>query len=357
MRLVTPGKLNRLLNEEKEREESLFDFDKLWRNIKKKLKAFNKSLPDRFAKLKEVLGNGLSRLWEALLVLWDKTKVLWGKTKIFAAKEWKILKKKWRKLLSKIRKAIAERSGSNETLLKAKPAQAKRVVNTAPAGGKSVKTPPARRTESMKAAPARRTESVKTAYTDKSRRASYEVYSRSVSNGNRPKSVSSAKKPASRAQQKRVFDGNFVEKHIRSIVSMTGLVLALIVLLLWGTCSDGGRRTFANLGMGSASGYILLGDDCMAEQNYTRAVEHYYTALSKKITYNAAIKLASAYSYAGDINHEVSALLLCVDHFPKNIQPYKQLLLLYPDSMSRPEAVNKAVTQGYGYFGDAISAN
>lgn len=348
MRLVTPGKLNRLLNEERERQESLFDFDKLRRGIKRRLKAFNAKMPERMEKLKAFFGACLGRLWEAMQVLWEKTVILWGKTKVFAAKEWKVLRKKWKKLLAKAKKAYAERMGSRETQLKTKPSDAKKT-------GSAV----ARRS----ASPA-----VRTVYSDRARRSAYESAPRTAASKNKPKSVyesrdrygyperkTSAKKN-SRAVKKDFFGGDFAEKHLRSIVSMSGLALALIVLLLWGTCSDGGKRTFASLGMGSAGGYILLGDDCMAEQNYTRAVEHYYTALSKKISYTAAVKLASAYSYAGDINHEVSALLLCVDHYPKNIQPYQQLLLLYPDSANRPERVNKAITQGYGYFGEALNA-
>ncbi len=141
------------------------------------------------------------------------------------------------------------------------------------------------------------------------------------------------------------------EKHLRSTVAMGLLLVALIVFVGWSTLSNPGKRTYARLGMGSAQGYILLGDEYMSAGNYGRAVESYYTAITKKASYTAAFKLAVAYSYTNDITREVSALLYCAEGYPENKAPFVQLKRLYPDAASRPERVQNAIQQGTERFG------
>lgn len=136
---------------------------------------------------------------------------------------------------------------------------------------------------------------------------------------------------------------NFVEKYLRSIISMMLLTTSVILMLMWGYATDTGNRTMAELGLGSRQGYILLGDDCMAEGNYKRAVEHYYKALSKKVNYEAGIKLARAYRLTGEGEKETSALLLLMDRYQGTEEPYQRLLELYPDPYNRPEKVQMAI--------------
>lgn len=136
---------------------------------------------------------------------------------------------------------------------------------------------------------------------------------------------------------------NFVEKYLRSIISMMLLTTSVILMLMWGYATDTGNRTMAELGLGSRQGYILLGDDCMADGNYKRAVEHYYKALSKRVNYEAGIKLARAYRMTGEGEKETSALLLLMDRYQGTEEPYQRLLELYPDPYSRPEKVQLAL--------------
>ena len=89
----------------------------------------------------------------------------------------------------------------------------------------------------------------------------------------------------------------------------------------------------------------------MTTGNYSRAVECYYKSLSMQSTFNAAYRLARAYSYTGDAEKCVSALLYCVDNFPSRSEPYAQLMNIYPDEASRPEAVRTAIETAQQVFG------
>ena len=137
---------------------------------------------------------------------------------------------------------------------------------------------------------------------------------------------------------------------------MALLAVTVIVFCVWCTSTTAGKRTFAQLGIGSASGYILLGDDCMEAGNYARAVEHYYRALSRHTTYESAIKLARAYQMTGDVEREASVLLLCADQFETEREPYDRLKALYPTLTERPETVQNALNRGAHVLGDASIA-
>ena len=90
----------------------------------------------------------------------------------------------------------------------------------------------------------------------------------------------------------------------------------------------------------------------MNENNYSRAVEYYYTSLTKELNYEAALKLAIAYSYTGDISKEISALLICTENYPQYKQPFSQLYRLYPEGSERPVRVQKAIEEGFSRYGN-----
>ncbi len=183
-------------------------------------------------------------------------------------------------------------------------------------------------------------------------RSSHSVHGRSTASVRsvraRSETQRSVRAPAVR---KRSRHRRFAERHLRSLTALGLLVCALIAFVSWGNLSANGMRTFASLGIGKAQGYVLLGDDCMRGGNYSRAVEHYYEALRRGKSYDAAYRLASAYSYTGDVSREVSALLWCVEYYPEQKPPYTQLLLLYPEESERPSAVKEAIAKGYKLFG------
>lgn len=149
---------------------------------------------------------------------------------------------------------------------------------------------------------------------------------------------------------------SFLERHLRSLIAMALLAVTVIVFCVWSTSTASGKRTFAQLGIGGASGYILLGDDCMESGNYARAVEHYYRALKQHTSYESAAKLARAYRMTGDTEREASVLLLCADRFETEREPYERLKELYPDLTRRPETVQNALNRGAHVLGDASIA-
>ena len=79
---------------------------------------------------------------------------------------------------------------------------------------------------------------------------------------------------AKKRKKPRPFTRDWAIKHARSLVAMGLLALALISFLFWGEFSDSGQKTFAQVGLGNARGYMLIGDDYMSRQNYSRAVEY-----------------------------------------------------------------------------------
>lgn len=139
-------------------------------------------------------------------------------------------------------------------------------------------------------------------------------------------------------------EDTFAEKHLRSIISMVLLACTVVFVLMWGYTTESGLRTMAEFGLGSSRGYVLLGDDCMEGGNYKRAVEHYYKALSKKVNYEAGIKLSRAYQKTGETEKETSALLLLMDHYSSEQEPYNRILELYPYPDQRPEPVRAAIS-------------
>ena len=149
---------------------------------------------------------------------------------------------------------------------------------------------------------------------------------------------------------------SFLEKHLRSLIAMVLLVVTVIVFCAWSTSTASGKRAFAQLGIGSTPGYILLGDDCMETGNYARAVEYYYRALSRHTTYESAVKLARAYRMTGDTEREATVLLLCADQFETEREPYERLKALYPTLTQRPESVQNALNRGAHILGDASIA-
>lgn len=149
-----------------------------------------------------------------------------------------------------------------------------------------------------------------------------------------------------------MIDSLFSLKHIRTTVAVILLLFTVITVAMWGTLTDSGQRSFAKLGAGSWRGYLLLGDDYMAENNYTRAVECYYTSIRKQLSLEGTYKLAAAYSYTGDISREVNALLACVKNYPDYKMSYVQLYRLFPYRETRPDEIERVINVGFERFGN-----
>ena len=371
MRLVTPAKLKELIELEKYVNLTFSGKLRNW------YKRFKKRWKRRFVIMGEALGVFFSRLWVDLkalcsllgrlikagaIGLWKFLKragaFLWKYTVIGSKGFWAWLKRSCAALkaryieLREQYRQEQERQLTAGTQKQRSGAPAKKPQGTAARPAASTRAGTAKtgaRGEGASGAKPRSAAPARIEWTSAQRdRNTMRAYP-----GERKPDRSKLKKTAKgkRKVKPRVFSREWAGEHLRSIVAMSLLVLALIVFAFWGAFSDSGQKTFAQVGLGSARGYLLIGDDYMERKNYSRAVEYYYTSLTKELSYEAALKLAGAYSYLNDTSKEVAALMICIENYPNYQQPYTQLYLLYPNEQTRPAQVQRAIEQGLSRFG------
>ena len=352
MRLVSPAKLKRLLEESNERArraKRIASF-KSWTS-----KALNRAsvfLAFVWTRLKALFAQLLAWLQVKLPLLWQSIKHFSAKAAAVAKVWFKRIKKRARILKRGIERKL---SGSKRE---------KAAASNRSGQAKSQRTPRTSRESGRQSAQGKtRYAAERNAYgqnkrPQRSADRSASDHHRSAAGSQADRAAKTArhapvrKKPRTFKQKLRRFWSIATsEKHLRSTVAMGLLLIALIVFVGWSTLSNPGKRTYARLGMGSAQGYILLGDEYMSTGNYGRAVESYYASITRKASYAAAFKLAVAYSYTNDITREVSALLYCAEKYPENKAPFVQLNRLYPDESSRPERVQNAIQQGTARYG------
>lgn len=162
-------------------------------------------------------------------------------------------------------------------------------------------------------------------------------------------------KPAPKAKTRSAREEkwfNFLDDHMRSLIAMLMLILTVGGVSVWATLTPGGQRVMAHIGIGGAAGLALIGDDAMAEGNYSRAAENYMQSLSKETDDIVAFKLARAYAYSGETNDAARALLLCIDLNAYRAEAYDMLKSLYPDAATRPENVKMALDKGAALFSE-----
>ena len=374
MRLVTPAKLKELL--ELERITSMTFTGRMRSGWKR----FKKRCHRRTAVFREWLGEFFAKLWvdvKALFKLiaqlcasagsavWALLKRAWvfcKKVAILGYRRFLIWFKKVKKRLSiklkELKQQYTQEREAQRSQMAARAARpVARAAGTRTAAASAVRRPVTKQASSAKtvlrqggASPTRSRQESWFAPETRNRAPQRQGQPRrgAPARGNSTSRKSAVKKSGGLAQ---VFTAQWAQEHLRSLVAMGLLLLALIVFSFWGAFSDSGQKTLAQIGLGSARGYMLIGDEYLAENNYSRAVEYYYTSLTKDLSYEAALKLAIAYSYTGDISKEISALLICTENYPQNKLPFSQLYQLYPDGVERPARVQQAIEQGLKLYG------
>ena len=377
MRLVTPARLKELLELERITNMTLAG------RIRNAFKRFKKRSRRRLVAVAEKTGSFLSRLsvdLTAFLTLVGRLTRAGGRAMLRFGKRAGILLKKYailgwkrlRLLAKRGKKAVAEKSSELKTLYRQEREQQQNLRN----GKKSVSNA---RLSGSAAGRASKTGTAKGQIKTAAARTGHYVSgarSRAVSSSSKqnPRELAAAlrterdrpsgknvqhsvrkrtRRPSYNALDriKRVFTAEWAQDHLRSLVAMGLLLVALITFLFWGAFSDSGQKTLAQVGLGSAKGYMLIGDEYMADRNYSRAVEYYYTSLTKDVSYEAALKLAIAYSYTGDVSKEISALLICTENYPQFKLPFTQLYQLYPEGSARPARVQQAIEEGRQRYG------
>ncbi len=339
MRLVSPARLKRLLEESSQRARRERQKAKLKADLQRILSSAGAFLKNAYAKLQTLLAALLVWLKANLPRLWAAIKTAAQNGKIVAQRLYKKARRTIRRGVRRLRARLADakqqRAGKGTLSVRDKSAPARKApVSTRPSG-----------------AAVWRASAAKPGTSPEKRRVPPPASKTGASAAKRPSKAAPPRKLSFRQKLRRFWKRATDEKHLRSTVAMGLLIAALLLFFGWSTLTNPGRRTYARLGMGSARGYVLLGDEYMQAGNYGRAVETYYNAITKKPGFEAAYKLAVAYSYTGDVNREVSALLYCAEGYPQYRAPFVQLYRLYPDEAARPARVQSAIEAGLARYG------
>ena len=148
-------------------------------------------------------------------------------------------------------------------------------------------------------------------------------------------------------------DGSFFQRHMRGFV---GLILFCVLLLVTGiwACTSGGQRTLARFGVAwNAETYAELGYEAYRLNSDRLAARYYERALARDPdNYEYAHSAMVAYYEADDLDSATAMLKKCVQMDPDNPEPYRELLILYPDAASRPWEVTELIRTGYQRTGD-----
>jgi len=143
-------------------------------------------------------------------------------------------------------------------------------------------------------------------------------------------------------------DGGFIQRHMRGFV---GLILFFVLLLVTGiwACTSGGQQTLARFGVAwDAGAYAELGYEAYQQNSDRLAARYYERALARDPdNYEYAHSAMVAYYEADDLDSATAMLKKCVQMDPDNPEPYRELLILYPDAASRPWEVTELIRSGY----------
>lgn len=340
MRLVSPARLKRLLEESSQRARRERQKARLKADLNRFLAGAGAFLKGAYGKLKVLFAALLVYLKENLPRVLESLRAAAQRGKLAARRLYKKARRQLRRGVASVKARLSSAkqgavTGKRPLTVKDKSAPARKTASGAKSSAVLVKRAP----------------SAKPVSSAQKRRAPAPAKKAAAPGAKKPSRAVPAKKLSFRQQLRRFWRRATDEKHLRSTVAMGLLLSALVLFIGWSTLTNPGQRTYARLGMGSARGYVLLGDEYMKAGNYGRAVENYYSAITKKPGFEAAYKLAVAYSYTGDVNREVSALLYCAEGYPQYRAPFVQLYRLYPDEAARPARVQSAIENGLARYG------
>ena len=148
-------------------------------------------------------------------------------------------------------------------------------------------------------------------------------------------------------------DGSFFQRHMRGFV---GLILFCVLLLVTGiwACTSGGQKTLARFGVAwNAGAYAELGYEAYQQNSDRLAARYYERAFAREPdNYEYAHSAMVAYYEADDLASATAMLKKCVQMDPDNPEPYRELLILYPDAASRPWEVTELIRSGYRRTGN-----
>ena len=149
-------------------------------------------------------------------------------------------------------------------------------------------------------------------------------------------------------------EGGFVQRHIRGIVGLILMLVLAMIILIW-ALSGKGQVTLAKLNLAwNPEVYADLGYEAYQADSDLLAARYYEKALARDPeNYDYAHSAMVAYYEADRIESAASMLKKCVEMRPDSVQPYQEMLILYPDAASRPWEIRELIRMGYERTGDA----
>lgn len=148
-------------------------------------------------------------------------------------------------------------------------------------------------------------------------------------------------------------EGSFFSRHVRGIVALILLAVAAVVLTLW-SFSNAGQTTLARMNLAwKAPVYSSLADEAYKKGSKLEAAQYYEKAFARKPdNYEYAHSSMVAYYESGEIEKAAAMLKKCIAMHPNDVEPYREMLVLYPDAASRPWEITEIVRDGYSRTGD-----
>lgn len=148
-------------------------------------------------------------------------------------------------------------------------------------------------------------------------------------------------------------EGGFFARHVRGIVALILLAVVIVVLLLW-SLSNAGQTTLAQMNLAwKADVYSTLADQAYKAGSKLEAAQYYEKAFARESdNYEYAHSSMVAYYESGEIEKAAAMLKKCIAMRPNEVEPYQEMLVLYPDAASRPWEITEIVRDGYSRTGD-----
>jgi len=149
-------------------------------------------------------------------------------------------------------------------------------------------------------------------------------------------------------------EGSFLRRHIRGIVGLLLFLILAAICLFWAN-TDKGQQTLAQFNIAwRADAYAELGYAAYQQNNDLAAARYYEKAYAREQTnYDYAHSAMVAYYEAEEIELSAAMLKKCIAMKPDNAEPYKEMLILYPDPDKRPWEIKELIRQGYERTGNA----
>lgn len=147
--------------------------------------------------------------------------------------------------------------------------------------------------------------------------------------------------------------GGFFQRHIRGLVGLLLFAILLLICTVW-AFSGKGQRVLAQVNLAwTAQPYADLGYEAYQQDSDLLAARYYEKAYSRESdNYEYAHSAMVAYYEANEIESAAAMLKKCIEMAPNDSEPYREMLILYPDAQTRPWEITELIRLGYQRTGD-----